>query len=892
MKSEPVYLIDGSAYIYRAYHAITPLTTSQGLATHAVYGFINMLRRVIKEKAPSCLAIAFDLKGPTFRHRLYHDYKANRPPMPEDLACQIPYIHQVTQAFNVPSLKQEEMEADDLIAAAATTLADQGHDVIIVSGDKDLLQLVSPRITMWDPMRNKIMDEDAVLAKYQVEPQRLTDLFALIGDSSDNIPGISGIGPKTAAKLLSEFETLDKLLSQLHTLKKSKMKERLISQQDKAILSRQLIRLNLQADVPQQVDSYRLGEPDHDQLFKIYTELEFNTLAQDIQPAKTIDTKDFHLVKNEKELKEVIGILQEQERIYLDTETSSLDPLMADLVGISLAIDQHQAWYIPLGHGDEEGNLQPDQLERKTTLASLEHLLTSQAISKVGHNIKFDYRVLKHQGLTLAGPLIDTMIASYLLEPSRRNHKLDELCLKHLSLETTSFAQVTNNDKRADAFIHVSIPDACTYSCEDVAATCLLLNHFQPQLKDRKLWNLFIDLENALIPILADMEDNGILVNPAILEDLSREFAGKLDKLKQKIYELAGEEFNINSTQQLGAILFDKFNLPHGKKTKTGYSTNVKVLEKLSAYHDLPGEILNHRSLNKLKSTYVDKLASQLNPHTRRIHTSFNQTITATGRLSSSNPNLQNIPVRTAEGQRIRQALIAPDSHQFLAADYSQIDLRVLAHYSQDPVLLEAFANDDDIHSRTAAEIFRVNTLLITPQMRRVAKTINFGIVYGMSAFGLADQLNISRKEAQTFINRYFTLYAGVKDFMARIIAQAREDGYVTTLLHRRRPLPEITSSNKTRREFAERTAINTPIQGTAADIIKLATLHGDKALKKSGLSARIILQIHDELVFEVPDPELEPTGELIKQTMESVMELDVPLRVNISNGPDLASLK
>lgn len=892
MKIEPVYLIDGSAYIYRAYHAITPLSTSKGLATHAVYGFINMLRRVIREKKPSYLAIAFDLKGPTFRHRLYDDYKANRPPMPEDLACQIPYIHRVAQGFNILTLQQEGMEADDLIATAATTLASQGRQVVIVSADKDLLQLVTSQVNMWDPMRDKVMDEAAVQAKYQVAPKHLTDLFSLIGDSSDNIPGVSGIGPKTAAKLLNEFDSLDNLLANLDTLKKSKMKERLIEQQHLALLSRDLIRLNHEAVVPPKIDDYQLPEPDLEQLHEIYNELEFTTLAQSIQPTRTLDRTDHKLIQREDDLGLIVKLLQERDILFVDTETSSLDPMAAELAGISLAADHQQAWYIPLGHRDEEGNLLPGQLTREKVLVVIKPLLTDPGIIKAGHNIKFDYRILKHQGLIMKGPFLDTMIASYLLEPSRRSHKLDELSLKHLNIETISFADVTEKDKRSNAFVYVDLARACAYSCEDVAITCLLLNHLQPQLKEMDIWDLFVDLENELIPILAGMEDNGIKVDPAILHDLAREFTEKLEELKKKIFQLAGEEFNINSTQQLGAILFDKLNLPHGKKTKTGYSTNVKVLEKLAAYHDLPGEILNHRSLNKLKSTYIDKLARQVNPDSGRIHTSFNQTITATGRLSSSNPNLQNIPIRTDEGQRIREAFVAERGFKFLAADYSQIDLRVLAHYSQDPALLEAFTNDRDVHSQTAGEIFRVNTLLITPQMRRVAKTINFGIVYGMSAFGLASQLNISRKEAQTFIKRYFDLYAGVKNFMEEIVEQAGKDGYVATLLKRRRPLPEINASNKTRREFAERTAINTPIQGTAADIIKLATIQVDRALQETDLNARMLLQIHDELIFEVPETEIPATGELVRKIMESVIKLDIPLKVNISHGPNLASLK
>lgn len=889
--NNPVYLIDGSAYIYRAYHAIAPLTNSSGLPTHAAYGFINILRRVIREKEPAFMAIAFDVKGPTFRHGIYADYKANRPPMPEDLRCQIPYIKQLSEAHNILCLEQEGVEADDLIASSAIRLSQSGYPVVIVSGDKDLLQLVDDKIIMWEPMRDVLMDSSAIQAKYNVPPEKLTDLFALIGDSADNIPGVPGVGLKTAEKLINEYQSLDNLFNNLENLKKSKLKEKLIAFQDNALLARKLIRLKEDITVPTDVEAYRLPEPNQERLQDLYKELEFTRLLKTTQQPTPVDTKYFKLIQTEKELNKLIDLLKQGSHLVIDTETTSLDPLSADLVGISLCLDSKEAWYVPVGHKDSAA-LCPGQLDTSQVLAALQPLLTDPNLPKIGHNLKYDYKVLVRYGIHLQGPLLDTIIASYLLDPSRRSHKLDDLSILHLNMEMTSFSQVTGKDKRPDAFAYVDLEAARDYSCEDVIASLLLWELFYPQLKELELWELFTDLETALIPILAAMESNGIKVNPGVLNALSKEFGKELDSLQKTIYSLADEEFNINSPKQLGAILFEKLNLPHGRKTKTGYSTDVKVLEKLSAYHDLPATILTHRSLSKLKSTYVDKLAEQIKPQTGRIHTSFNQTVTATGRLSSSNPNLQNIPIRTEEGQRIREAFVADTGQIFLAADYSQIDLRVLAHYSQDEALLQAFRAGKDIHSLTAAEIFRVNSNFITPQMRRVAKTINFGIVYGMSAFGLSSQLNLSRKEAQTFIDRYFLLYAGVKEFMHRIVDQARKDGYVTTLLHRRRLLPDINSSNKTKREFAERTAINTPIQGTAADIIKLATLQVDKRIRDAGLQAKLLLQIHDELVFEVPEQELEDTTPLVKEAMESVMSLDVPLLVNISSGHDLASVK
>ncbi|MEN8258735.1 MAG: DNA polymerase I [Thermodesulfobacteriota bacterium] len=885
----PVYLVDGSAYIYRAYHAITPLTNSKGLATHASLGFINTLLRVIREKSPSHMAVAFDMKGPTFRHQIYSDYKANRPAMPDDLSCQIPYIHALVAAHNIPILIEEGVEADDLIASAARALSKQGHEVIIVSGDKDLLQLVTGEITAWEPMKDVVMDQDFIRQKYDIAPELLLDFFALIGDKSDNIPGVAGVGPKTAAKLLAEHGSLDNLLANLDRLKKSKLKDNLIANKELALLSRTLIDLKDDLDVPQTLGQYEVKDPDTPELQRLYKELEFNKLLKETGPTAHFDPKNFQLLTTLQELAKLAEKIAQSPLLVIDTETTSLDPLDAELVGVSLAISTDKAWYIPIAHRDDDDKLLAGQLELAEVIKHLGPLLADPNITTIAHNIKYDLRILAHHGMELTGPLFDTMIASYLLEPGRRSHKLDDLSLEILDMGMTSFSQVTGRDKRPNAFAYVGLEEACNYSCEDVAGTLLLWKELHPQLNKIGCWQLFTDIEMALVPILAEMEENGILTDPEILKRLSVEFSSLIHDLERTIHGLAGEEFNINSPKQLGVILFEKLELPHGKKTKTGYSTDVKVLEKLASYHDLPAAVLNYRSLTKLKSTYVEALQEQIHPKTGRIHTSFNQSVAATGRLSSSNPNLQNIPIRSEEGQRIREAFIAPPDHFFLAADYSQIDLRVLAHYSQDETLLKAFNSGQDIHSQTAGEIFRVSPLLITPQMRRVAKSINFGIVYGMSAFGLSNQLRISRKEAQTFIDRYFDHYKGVQKYMEEMVAQAREDGYVTTLLGRRRNLPEIKTSNKTRREFAERTAINSPIQGTAADIIKLATIKAHAVLQKKKMAAKLLLQIHDELVFEVPAPEFAETAKLVKEAMESVLELDVPLLVNISQGVNLA---
>jgi len=884
-----VYLIDGSAYIYRAFHAIRELNNTSGLPTNAVYGFTTILRRILREKQPECLAVAFDTRGPVFRHRIYADYKANRPPMPDDLVPQIPYIHKIVDAYNITNMEHEDQEADDLIASAARVLVEKGCRVVVVSGDKDLLQLVSDDVTMWDPMSDRLMDAAFIEKKYGVRPDQLLDYFALTGDSADNIPGVPGVGPKTAQKLIREHTSLEGLYENVEGFKKSKMKERIIDHRDDAFMSRDLIRLNYHAEVPEDPAAYRVRESDLDSLRDLLTELEFFTLLKSDVPAAGIATDEFVLIQKRKELKQLAEKLRGADRLVVDTETTSLDPLAAELVGISICMDTYQAWYVPCGHRDEQGELLPGQLNLQDILELIGPLLVDPIIAKIGHNLKYDYSVLaapQNGGTRMAGPMYDTMIGAWLLDPGRRSYKLDDLC-RELDMEMTSFVQVVDSDKRSDAFCRVPLEKAKNYSCEDVYGTLRLLKVQKPRLEELGLWKLFAEVEGPLIAVLAEMESTGVLVDKKVLAELAKEFAIRMAELEIEIYTAAAQTFNINSPRQLAEILFDKFNLPRGRKTKTGYSTDIKVLEKLSHVHKLPALVLKYRKLAKLKSTYVDKLQNHVSSITGRVHTSYNQCGTATGRLSSSQPNLQNIPIRTEEGRRIRSAFVAADGYSLLSADYSQIDLRVLAHYSKDPALLKAFRADQDIHSQTAEEIFRISALLITPEMRRVAKTINFGIVYGMSSFGLASQLGISRKEAQTFIDRYFVHYGGIKEFMERIIEQAREDGYVTTLLGRRRQLPEIKASNRTRREFAERTAINTPIQGTAADIIKLAMLQVDHELR-SQAGSRMIMQIHDELVLEVKKKELESTSAMVTRVMESVMELDVPLKLNLHVSQNL----
>jgi len=893
MEREKVYLIDGSAYIYRAYHALTPLSNSKGLPTHAIYGFTTILRRILRERSPKYIALTFDSRGPVFRHEIYPDYKANRPQMPDDLAQQLPYIKKIAQGYNILCLEQSDQEADDLIASVTEQLVQKGYDIVIVSSDKDLLQLVNDKVFLWDPMKDKLMDPKAVLKRYGVETDQLLDYFSLTGDSSDNIPGVHGIGPKTAQKLISENKTLENIYASIDKMVPSKLKQRLVDHKDEAFLSRDLIRLNHTAAVPKDIDEYLVGKPDRNVLCELLTELEFFSILKTDVPARKIDTDNFFLVRDMKTLRHLSETIKGAPFLVLDTETTSLDQLNAELVGISLCIDKTKAWYIPCGHRDNKGNLIKGQLSIKEICEVIGPIFEDKTIPKIGHNLKYDWAVLslpQNGSIHLAGPYYDTMVGAWLLDPGRRTYKLDDLC-QEIDLQLTSYKDIVAGDKQEGAFSRVGLEQAKNYSCEDVYGSLCLFEKQKPQLNELQLWSLYTDVECPLIPVLAGMELHGIVVDTGLVKELSSEFGQILASLEEDIYKVAGNNFNINSPSQLGKVLFVDLDLPKGRKTKTGYSTDVKVLERLKQYHELPGLILEYRNLAKLKSTYLDNLTRLKDNKTGRVHTSFNQCGTTTGRLSSSNPNLQNIPIRTEEGRRIRAVFYAPVKKIFISGDYSQIDLRVLAHYSRDEALLDAFFNDEDIHSLTAAEIFFVSPALITPEMRRVAKTINFGIVYGMSSFGLSSQLNLSRKEAQIFIDRYFQHYKGIKDFMEAIIVQARSDGYVTTLLGRRRQLPDINSSNRTRREFAERTAINTPIQGTAADIIKLAMLRVSNDLVSSHLNGQMVLQVHDELVLEVAEEEAEQTINIMKRAMENVIDLIVPLKVNLKSGQNLGSL-
>ncbi len=886
--SPTVYLIDGSAYIYRAYHAVRGLSNSSGLPTNATFGFTRMLIKLMADRSPSHVAMFFDAKGPTFRHERYTEYKANRPPMPDDLVSQLPWIHKVTDAFNIPVFEMQGYEADDLIGTLARQAEENGFQVIMVTGDKDFMQLVTDGCTIWDPMKDKVIDPAFIQESFNLAPGQMIDVMGLSGDTADNIPGVPGVGQKTAAKLIQTFGSMDAVYAGIDTITAKKQREKLIANKEQALLSRELVTIDRHAPIQFDADRLKSQGPDEDALGRLFAELEFRQLQQEYaQKDKSVE-RDYQAIMDEKGLDALVAHLENARRFAIDTETTSQDPMLARLVGLSFSVTPGQAWYIPVGHNYLGA---PDQLPLKTVLARLGPLLADPTIEKIGQNIKYDWMVLRRHGATLDGVTFDTMVASYLLNPGKRAHGLDQIALDYLGHKNIKYEEVAGKGKNAVTFDQVMVEKAVPYACEDADITLSAHEVFVPLLEADGLTALMQDVEMPLLPVLMEMEMAGVCVDQDKLHDLSKLFAGQLDQLEDEIHRQAGESFNINSSQQLGHILFEKMKLPVQKKTKkkTGYSTDVEVLTTLARKHELPALVLRHRSLAKLKSTYADALLQLIHPQTGRIHTSFNQTVAATGRLSSSDPNLQNIPIRTEEGREIRKAFIPREGWQFLSADYSQIELRILAHCSEDPILIQAFKDDEDIHSRTAAEVFQVFPEMITDDLRRQAKAINFGIIYGMSAFGLAKDLDISNKMAQTYIDHYFARYQGVKSFIDQTIETARDTRRTSTLLGRIRQLPDITSSNRNVRQFAERTAINTPIQGSAADLIKLAMIHVSRALHEKKMQTTMLLSVHDEMIFEVPPEEIDAAQALVREQMESVWELAVPLKVNMAVGSNWA---
>ncbi|GMT41699.1 MAG: DNA polymerase [bacterium] len=877
MKRKRLYIIDGAGFYYRAYYGIRQnLTARDGTPTNAVYGFARMFVKIINEEKPDGLVIALDSREKTFRHEMYEDYKANRQAMPENLAVQLPLIERLIAAYNIAVLKKPGLEADDLIGAAALQAAGKGYDVTIVTGDKDLMQLVNDRITLYDSLKDKRIGIEQVKEKFGVEPGRVVEIMGLMGDSSDNIPGVPGVGEKTARKLIEKYGNIENLLERAEEIERPKLRQALVDNKDKARLSRELARIKTGISLDVDPDSWGLSEPEEKKLTELFAELDFKSFTG-ITIKRPEIRASYKTVMTEKELDGLVSILKNSSGFAVDTETTSKEPMRAELVGLSFSTKDGEGFYIPVAH-DYSGK--PKQLNKRKALEKLKPVLENVKIEKYGQNIKYDYIVLKKEGVDMQPLSFDTMLASYLLAPEERRHNLGHLSEKYIGHGMIEYADVAGKGAKQLTFNLVEISKAAEYSAEDADMTMRLTQILRKEIKEKGLENLYYSIELPLVKVLASMEQNGVAVNPEFLKKYSRRLDEELKKIEAQIYDTAGEEFNIASPKQLGRILFDVIKLKPVRKTKTGPSTDQKVLEKLSYSHPLPKLILRSRSLAKLKSTYVDPIPQLILPETGRVHTSFNQAAAATGRLSSSAPNLQNIPVRTEEGRKIREAFYAANECLFISADYSQIELRVLAHLSGDELLLESFKNDEDVHLRTAREIFGV---MLAPEMRQAAKAVNFGIIYGQTAFGLAQQLGVPRSEAQSYIKNYFARYVGVKKFIDETIITARGNGFVTTMMGRKRMLPELGSANKNAREAAERMAVNSIVQGSSADLIKKAMVNIDRKLEN--LKTKMLLQVHDELIFESPAEEQKDAGEMVKKEMESVEKLSVPLKISITSG-------
>jgi len=876
-----LFLIDGSNYVYRAFYAIRDLSNSRGFPTNAIYGFTTMLMKLLRDWKPDFIAITFDVKGPTFRHESYGDYKATRKAIPDSLIPQIPRIKDIIRGFSIPVIEKQGLEADDIIGTLARKYAAEGMKTVIVSGDKDMMQLITDDITMIDTMKDKIYDINAVNERFGVGPEKVVEILGLMGDASDNIPGIPGIGPKSAQRLIEEFGSVDGVLKNAGKLRNAKLRESVQKFADQAIMSRDLATIRTNAEFDFDLESARYSEPDTSVLKELFKEFEFSSLIQELKIKETSVAGQYKLIRTNDEFKTLLERLRDAKAFSFDIVASDA-PMLTDIVGISICPSPGEAWYIPLAH---ECVGAPVQMKTDDILKGLAPFFTEQSIQKHGHDMKNALIILARRGVNMEGLGYDTMVASYILNPAKHSFELAEVVREHLDRRIATAKDLVGSGAKALPLRVSPVEKVLDYACQRTDAVFSLSLTLGEKIDREGFSDLYHQVEMPLVSILASMEKKGVLLDLKLLKEMSEELEQLLSLSEDKIYRLAKEKFNINSPKQLQVILFDKLGLPKGRKTKEGYSTDVDVLASLALTHELPAEILAYRSLAKLKSTYIDALPALVNRETGRVHTSYNQTVTATGRLSSSNPNLQNIPIRTLEGKRIRQAFIAPPGWEIVSADYSQIELRILAHLSDDKVLIEAFTSGEDIHSRTASNIFGVFPEMVNADMRRQAKVINFGILYGMSAFGLSRELGVPQRLAHVYIDEYFNRYQGVRNYLDKIIYNAKADGYVKTLLNRRRYLPEINSSNATIRQFAERMAVNTPIQGTAADLIKIAMINISTLLKKKRLSSYMIMQVHDELVFEVPSTEKHEVMSLVRKEMEEVIELNVPLKVDIASG-------
>lgn len=883
---KPLVLVDGSSYLYRAFHAMPNLNNSHGEPTGAIYGITNMLRRLLSDYDPDQIAVVFDAKGKNFRHDMYPEYKANRPPMPDELRRQIEPVHDIVRAMGLPLLSVPGVEADDVIGTLARQAAAAGQQCVISTGDKDMAQLVDDHVTLINTMTETVSDAEQVEQKFGVPPERIVDYLALVGDSSDNIPGVPKVGPKTAAKWLQQYHSLDDLMAKADEVG-GKVGENLRESMDQLPLSRVLatIRTDIRLDV--NFGELQRQPADENRLRDLYQQFEFKTWLGELGGANASEDspgQDYKIVLQQKQLDKWLADIKSADVVAVDTETTSLDAHQAEIVGISLSIAAGSAAYIPLGH-DYPGA--PEQLDRDAVLKQMRAWLQDKTAIKVGQNIKYDMNVLARYDIELQGVEYDTMLESYVLDSTASRHDMDSLAMKYLGHKTIKYEDVAGKGKSQIGFSEVELDKAGPYAAEDADVTLRLHQALWPKLEgNASLLAIYRDMEMPLIPVLSRMERNGVLIDADMLHKQSSMLAHRMMEVEQQAHELAGQAFNMASPKQIQEILFDKLELPVLRKTPKGQpSTAEEVLQELSLDYELPQMILEHRGLAKLKSTYTDKLPLMINPYTGRVHTSYHQAVAATGRLSSSDPNLQNIPVRNEEGRRIRQAFIPEKGYRMVSADYSQVELRIMAHLSEDEGLLKAFSEGADVHRATAAEVFGLKQGEVTAEQRRHAKAINFGLIYGMSAFGLARQLKIDRGAAQDYINLYFERYPGVKDYMDRTRQQAHEQGYVETVYGRRLYLPEINSSNHQRRQYAERTAINAPMQGTAADIIKRAMIVIDNWIQAEQVPVRMIMQVHDELVFEIREQQVDEMTQNIVAMMTGVTELRVPLEVDAGSG-------
>jgi len=898
MKKPLLVLFDGNALVHRAFHALPPLTVSKtGEIVSAVYGFALILLKTINELKPTHYAIAFDKKAPTFRHKMFDQYKAQRPPTPDELVNQLGRVRQLVEAFHIPIFELDDYEADDVLGTLSHQASHQDIDTIIVTGDADTMQLVSPTVKVLTPRRafgnTMLYDEAAVSQKYGVEPGQVADFKGLVGDASDNIPGVPNIGPVTAAKLLRQFGTIEQIYAHIDEVTPPKLQALLRQNEAIAHQSKELATIVIQAPVTLDLDDCQVSHYDRHQVTELFRELEFFSLLpklpepEEAAPETPAQLKiepsprrDYHTINTAPALDELLNRLSAAKSFAFDLETTSLNAMSAQIVGISLSPAPGEAYYIPVGH---VGWGQLEQLPLKQVIDRLKPPLEDVTLAKLAHNGKYDMTVLAEYGATINNLTFDTMLAAYLL--GEKSLGLKALAFSKLGIEMTPITALIGSGAKQISMSQVEVNQAANYSCADADITGQLTELLRAELHQKGLWHLFAQVEMPLVSVLVHMERNGVALDKDLLRQMSHRLGKQLLKLEAEVYNSVGHQFNINSPQQLSSVLFQELRLPLTRKTRGGYSTEAAVLEELRGVHPIIEFILDYRQLAKLKSTYIDALPSLINPKTGRVHTSFNQTRTATGRLSSSEPNLQNIPIRGELGKEIRTAFIAPPDSHLLAGDYSQIDLRALAHLSQDKNLLSAFRQDEDIHAATAAQLFGVDASQVTPDMRRLAKTVNFGVIYGMSDYGLEQATELSREEAAQFIASYFEKYPGVKQYLESTKEQARKAGFVQTLLGRRRSIPEINSSNRQVREAAERMAINMPVQGTSADIIKVAMINLYREMGKRQLESKMLIQVHDELVFEVPEAELEEMRQLVPQAMSTAIELSVPLKVDIKTG-------